>query len=188
MDLARVLAADLRDLAVDLSANAYTRQTLAMLQLSLYRQVPSALGAVITLTDRDVPGCPIGINLLVQPVEPHEIAAALLIPLDVVEPPCNGNVVFYATTPTAFAELAPALAAALDVDPGSFNHQPDLPHTSVVPGITGLMDFSAVNRAVGVLVNRGRSLTAARTELQRRADKSQTDLPTAAQTLLNSPL
>jgi hypothetical protein len=186
VDLPRSLAADLRALGVDLTATAYPREALGVLDRDLHRQVPSALGATITVTHAEVAECPMQINLVDRPVEPAEIAAALLIPLGDLAPPVTGHVVLYAGAAGAFAELVVALAAALDLAAGSFDQHPELPRSLISPGVTGFRSFAIVNRAVGVLVNRGRTVPEARIELRRRADQSRTGLPMAAQTLLDS--
>jgi hypothetical protein len=184
-DLAKALAADLRDLAIDLDAGSYTGVTLAMLQRNLHRAVPSALGACITVVSEVTSGAGIRINLLTRVLDPAEIAAALRIPLrQLAAGPTS--VVLYAGQPGALEEIAVALGRALRLDPGDLDQHPVLPVTPVHPGTSGLHDFSVVNRAIGVLMNRGHTMVQARAELSQRAERSGTDLPAAAQALLTS--
>lgn len=185
-ELGRVLAADLRDLAVDLSAGGYTRTTLAMLEHNLRRSVPSALGATVSLSDRRDPLRPVTVNLVPRTVHPEEVASVLSVPLVTLGTAMRGTVTFYASLPDAFHDLAADLGAAFDLAQDDLDRDARPPTRPIEPGITGLLDFSLVNRALGVLLNRGHSLPGARLELQSRAADARTDIVDAARAVLAS--
>jgi hypothetical protein len=186
MDLPRALAADLRDLAVDLSADGYTHTTLAMIEHNLRRPVPSILGASVTLHTPASPGAPVVVNFVGRTIDPHEISAALVLPLPGLTQPRAGSITFYAAQPDAFTQLRPQLAQALHLDPGQIDPQPPLPVKPVRPGADGLHDFAVVNRALGVLLNRGHTLDTARATLANQAKGSQTDITAAAHAFLGT--
>ena len=174
--LALALVADLRDLAVDLAAGGYTRTTLAMLERDLLRSVSSALGATMTLHrgpgQRRSP-----VDLVARTLQPEEIHATLCVPLRAAERMLSASITFYAAHACAFVDLAVDLADLLGVpvDPRS-----TLPDHPVEPGTSGLTDLTTVNIALGHLLNRGRTLTQARTELAALAEHHDTDLTGAA--------
>ncbi len=184
MDLA--LLADLRDLTVDLGASGYTRTTLAMLERDLLRNVPSALGATVALL-ADEPGrLPIEVHLVARTVRPDEIASALQVPLARLAPTVNGSITFWAGEPGALGDLAADLVAAFGLVPVDVDQDPDRPRGPLAPTVEGLQDFSLVNRALGVLMNRGHTLAAARAELDRRAALRGLELVAAARAVIGS--
>ena len=181
----RVLASDLRDLALDLQAGSYTRTTVAMFQRDLRRAVPSALGATISF-DLDTPtGIPKESNLVERTLEPAEIAAGLRIPLVLPQQSLGGRVLVYASEPGAFDDVVKRLAALLDAQAGPVDASPTLPSDPVRPSVVAVEDFSLVNEALGVLMNRGLTLTEARVDLQARAAEGRSGLPAAARRLLD---
>lgn len=179
------LAADLRDLALDLQAGTYTRTTVAMLQRDLRRAVPSALGATISF-DLDAPsGVPREIHLVERTLDPDDIAAGLRIPLILPQQSVSGSILFYAGEPGAFDDVARELLALLHTRPGLADHAPSLPAAPVSPSVVDVEDFSLVNDALGVLIHRGYSLAEARAGLQDRAAQDRSGLPQAARGLLD---
>ncbi len=118
----------------------------------------------------------------------------------------DSQVVFYAGTPGAFVDLAADLGHALDVPfthggrPTEDGHvglgdgQPhdqrhlvldaDLPPLTLVSGLTGLDDVSAINRAVGILMNQGHHPHRAHAELRRQATAAGVETPIYAARLL----
>ena len=80
--------------------------------------------------------------------------------------------------------MAPTPNSCSKVPISTRNPEPPLPSGPVVPRADGLQDFNVVNRALGVLLNRGHTLDTARVELGSRAE--QTDLTAAAYALLAS--
>ncbi|RYZ31735.1 MAG: hypothetical protein EOP01_02745 [Propionibacteriaceae bacterium] len=181
MDVFRALAADLRDLAVDLSVGGYTRTTMAMLEYNLRRKVPSILGASIALQTSEVL---VVVHFVSRVLEPDEIGAVLVLPLAGLPVPRTGSITFYAGEPGGFTVLIPDLAQALHLDPSDIDPHPSLPTTPISPRVDGLQDFAVVNRALGFLLNRGHTLDTARTELVNHAQHHQTDLTAAAHDIL----
>lgn len=187
MDLARALAADLRDLAVDLSAGGYTRTTLAMLDRNLRRSVVSTLGSTVTLVAAAPTGATISVNFVSRVVEPHEIAAALGSPSDRWFPGQRFDRLQLQRTRRL---RAPRRRAGRSAGPGPARGRP-APDGAEHPrlaerNVEGLEDFSLLNRALGVLMNRGYSVDEARAELGLHAQRSHTAVTAAAQTLLAS--
>jgi hypothetical protein len=181
----QVLAADLRDLALDLQAGTYTRTTVAMVQRDLRRAVPSALGATVFF-DLDTPsGVPKGINRCEQTLDPSEIAAGLRLPLILPQQSLSGWILCYAARPGAFDVVVEELLTLLDTDRALVDRAPGLPSSPVSPSLAEVEDFSVVNEALGVLISRGDSLTEARNSLQDDATQVRTGLPGAARALLD---
>lgn len=183
---ARALAADLRDLGVDLEAGSYTSTTLAMFRRDLLRAVPSALGGTVRVETLEGHGSPVEIHLVDRTLHPHDIAAGLLLSLDQVREGLVGSVLLYAGQPGAFHDLAADLRATAGAESHQVDEHPPLPRQPVSPSVDGLQNFSLVNRALGVLIGRGYSLVQARTELADRAEQASTDLSHAAQRLLST--
>lgn len=186
MDLARALAADLRDLAVDLTVDGYTRTTIAMIEHNLRRNVTSVLGASITLDTPTSPETPVVVNFVTRTISPSEIADVLEVALPGLVPPRTASVVFYAAEPDAFAQLRPLLLGELHLDPTAVEAHRPWPTTPISPHIDGLRDFAIVNRALGVLLHRGHTLDSARVELARLAALTETGITAAAEHVLGS--
>ena len=148
---------------------------------ALRAAVPSYRGMCLTLVEN---GHPIRVATFLPSQDGESIAASLRLPLGALAPGfhVDSQIVFYATTPGAFVDLAADLGYALniatitpsppvrplispEVDGHSGadhrdGHRPitlddDLPPVTLVSGVTGLDDLSAINRAVGVLIDQG---------------------------------
>lgn len=184
MDIVRALAADLRDLSVDLSDDGYASTTLAMIEHNLRRSVPSVLGASITLRTPVSPGAPVVVHFVDRTITADEIGAALTLPLPGLAPPRTGSITFYAEQHDAFGSLVSRLAEALLLDPSQIDQQAPPPGTLITPGANGLDDFAVINRALGVLLHRGHTLAGARVELASRAERQKIDITAAAHALL----
>lgn len=176
-----VIAAHLRDLAVDLSEGGYTPTTLALLTRDLRRRVPSALGSTIELTRGSThPG--VQLNLVARVVHPDEIRSAIRVPLPSPMVSFTASITIYARQPEALNDLAVELAAILEVP---VDEHPVLSQRAIEPGTAGLTDFTLVNIALGHLLNRGRTIDQARAELARHALDHKSDLAGAARELLD---
>lgn len=81
----------------------------------------------------------------------------------------DSQVVFYAATPGAFVDLGADLGHALDAPTAQIVLDADLPPITLEAGLTGLDDVSAINRAVGILMNQGHHPHQAHAELHRQA-------------------
>jgi hypothetical protein len=111
------------------------------------------------------------------------VGTSLRLPLVLVSPAVDpeSRVVFFAGTPGAFTDLAADLSYALggipvehgrtgvDGQPNVIVLDSDLPLVSPVSGLTGLAELSALNRAIGMLVDHGRDIEQARQVLRRDA-------------------
>ena len=181
----RVLAADLRDVALDLQAGSYTRTTLAMFQRDLRRAVPSGLGATISFDLDAHSGVPKEMHLLERTLDPSEIAAGLRIPLTPPPQSIAGSVLLYASLRGAFDDVVEGLLTLLDSHTGLADLAPVLPHTPLSPSFGAVTDFSVVGDALGVLINRGLTLTEARADLHDCAAQAHISLPAAARKLLD---
>ena len=87
---------------------------------------------------------PVVVNLVTRTVDAHEVNAVSRTSLAEIAPATTGWVDLYAGDPAAFDE------AQLRDDESPALHQ-----GPIAPGIDGLEDFSTVNHALGVLLNRG---------------------------------
>lgn len=107
------------------------------------------------------------------------VVASLRLPLDAVAPvEPGGMVTFFATNAGAFVDLAADLDHALG---GAFAVlDDDLAAAHLPPGIHGLDDMSAVNRAIGYLIGGGWTPAEAEAELDRRAAHAGLSRPAAA--------
>jgi len=151
------------DLDLDLQAGSYTRTTVAILQRDLRRAIPSALGATVSF-DLDVPcGTPKEMHLLERTLDPSEIATGLRFPRILPQRSLAGSILFYAAEPGVFDDVVEDLSMLVGMSRELIDQSPALP---VSPSVVNVEDFSVVNDALGVLMNRGDSLTEARTALQ----------------------
>ncbi len=111
------------------------------------------------------------------------VGTSLHLPLVLVSPAVDpeSRVVFFAATPGAFTDLAADLSYALggipvergrtgvDGQPNVIVLDSDLPLVSPVSGLTGLAELSALNRAIGMLVDQGHDIEQAHQVLRRDA-------------------
>ncbi|GAB2586105.1 hypothetical protein GCM10009593_26440 [Microlunatus antarcticus] len=161
-------------------------RALALLE-DLTRVVPSMLGMSISLEPNEHGGTALDINLVPHTLEAGDVASALRLTGQQLTPGTATVVTFYANLPGAFAEEAAALLATGRVRPDDLDQDPALPTAPVRPGVFGLDDSAAVQHALGVLVERGLSLTQAQAELNDNAHASaSTVLPRAAQRPLHA--
>jgi len=109
---------------------------------------------------------------------------SLRVPLSLLSPDhdAGGSVIFYAGTPGAFVDLAADLGFVLKAAvttssthgdqieaPLDLILDGDLPLSIDASGITGLSELSAINRALGMLIDQGHSADHAREILRRAA-------------------
>lgn len=193
-ELSVALAADLRDLTGGLLRGGYTQTTIALLDRNLRHSVPTALGASLVIDRVDVGGT-LRLDLVTRTVDPAEVRAAMRVHLDDVRPDVRGWVDFFASVAGAFDRLAADLRRVLSSGPGEpadgpevgveVDEQAPLPTRPLVPGLSGLTDFSRVDHALGILLNRGYTLPAARELLRCRALQTGTDVQAVATDIIN---
>ena len=143
--------------------------------------IPSLLGLNLTMM---VAGDLVTLAATVSP-DPPPAATSLHIPLHQLAPATPGSAVtFYASRPGAFVDLAADVRHAYSLD----SHVVIDGHlqTSLTPSrVTGLVEFSMINRAIGMLIEHGHPPATARDELHRRAERAGRTLSGAAQHLLD---
>lgn len=148
---------------------------------------PSGVAVSFTLDPEDQPVTIIAINST-----GHRYAPAMTVRLP--RPSNNGParqpavLVVFATDTVALTRLAADLTALLGIDPGriTFAAATPVPQTATADLVLSeqLADRSAVNRALGALLDQGWVPTEGRSELQRRADDAGATLTQAAATVL----
>lgn len=148
---------------------------LTILVTDLRAAVPSFRGLQVIIVNS---GQPITLTDLLPAGTDGAALASLRVPLSLIGPDHDGGsrVVFYAGTPGAFVDLAADLSYVLEATTSRDGEtsrrlvlDADLPSNAVVSGLTGLAELSAVNRAVGILIDRGHTRDHAYAILQRAA-------------------
>lgn len=186
MALSAALAADLTMLTQALGRDDVDLQTeLGELAAELRRAVSSYLGLSVTITMNT------GQISFGAGEDPRPLAAAsLLIPLSVTaNPRVETTLVLFAATPGAFVDLAADLAVVPGVGSSALvldGHLSRLAGPADSVGMDGLPAYVTINRAIGVLVDRGHTPDAARRELHRRAESDGNRLPVVAEQVLRS--
>ena len=137
--------------------------------------IPSYSGLQVTILSSDQP---VTLTELIPQQTDGAVTTSLRVPLSLLGPEHHegSRIIFYASTPGAFVDLAAdlgyVLKAAVRMDhldgdgaasdaapyaepPRSLALDGDLPQNLEVSGLTGLSEFTAVNRAIGILIDRG---------------------------------
>jgi hypothetical protein len=186
VDITESLAEHLRILGGDPDPGHRLAAGLSQLGRDLAVAVPSCLAVSIVLVRL---GGEITVSALARTADPAAVLASLAVPLSAGEP--GGLLVMRAGEAGAFLLLADDLDGLLGPD-----HPPiDVDqHLTLPPVGTGeslaaaLADLRAVNQGIGVLLDRGLPPEAARRELQRRAQDTNTSVGVASRVLLASLL
>jgi hypothetical protein len=155
---------------------------LAVLADDLRAVVPSFIGLAMTIR---VGGNPVTLAA-VAPFEARAAGATLQLPLDALgAAPLVGTVVFYAANPGAFVDLGADSRRIFSLD-GQVVIDGHLASDLGHPGVRGLTEATAVNRAIGILIERGGSGLDARDELRRRAAAAGHTVLDAAELLIDT--
>lgn len=184
MQLPRGLSADLSTLTdalqqpgVDLQASV---QSLAA---SLRASIDSYLGLTVLLAREGVPIC---FDLMDDYPPDGQAATSLMLALGAfAEVEAATEIVFYATTPGAFVDLDADLSHELGVKAGAVvldEHRTP----AMTTGMAGLLDWSGLNQAVGILIEQGSPAATARSELDARAAGAGLSPPLAARELIEA--
>lgn len=180
MEVPTALLSDLAQLADSVDLDAGLLQTpLSALVAELRAAVGSYRGLQLTVV-RD--GQPVTLTDISDPDEDGSIVTSLRVPLSVLGPShdARSRVVFYASVAGSLIDLATDLGyvlktATITDDPkpdgavrdgdglaGPAHVRPpvlildtDVPPNPAVSGLTGLSEMSAVDRAVGIMIERG---------------------------------
>ncbi len=185
MDISADLAADLATLNGGLDdPDTDLEALLGALATSLPNAIASYQGMSMTFA---LDSHEVSFSVRDGPSSEAAVAASLLIPLSALSSAGAGSsLVLYATTPGAFVDLAADLSYALDLDAASLilDEHRTMPEDSAGAGMLGLRAHTAINQAIGVLIERGHTPESAYQELRRRADLDGGDVPAAAEQLL----
>lgn len=181
MDISAALAADLMALTHALDdPDAGLDAGLRALIADLGRAVSSYTGLRMTIA---IDGHAVSFGVLDKATAPP--ATSLLVPLAALTPTdVVGTLLIYAATPGAFVDLAADLGFALGIDLSRLVLDRHLDPLAEYDGTIGLDDHSAINQAIGVLIDRGSTPESARDELHRLAALDHGDLRTAAVALI----
>lgn len=182
MDVPRALSEQLSALTDALDDPGTDLQAvLAVLVDDLRAVVPSFLGLRMTLR---LGGDPITLTAIDADRE-TAASASLQLPLDeLAGAGPDSVVVFYAGSPGAFVDLAVDTRRAYGLDGQVVLDSHLIPATDA-SGVTGLDDLTAINRAVGVLIDQGHHPDEANGELLRLAENDRSRIPEAARRLLD---
>jgi len=153
----------------------------------LARAVNSYLGLEITITD--IAG-PVSLTAWRDDRNHDVIGSSLLISLPSICAATPGStLILYAAKPGAFVDLTADLSFALGEPLTAFvldQHLDHHLHAGAHSELTGLAEFSQINRAIGVLVACGHTPKQAHAELWHRATDAHQDLHTTAKVILSS--
>lgn len=159
--------------------------TLSLLASAVAYAVPSYLGLSVWVSPSDEP---VEITTLAGDLARAKIRTSLRMPF--AEGPWPPGpavmIVLYAGFPGAFADLAADLAWLTRRDLGDIGLDVDLGDDVRTSRVTSLRARSALDQAMGVLVGRGRTPGAARSELDALAERAGTDTHAAALTLIDA--
>lgn len=204
MDLSTVLGRHLHDLVDGLGTDdGILTDAMAVLVGDLGAAVSSYLGLRLSLV---LDGWPVTLSAF-PPLDGGRPVTSLRLALSGLDRGFDAasHVVFYAGTPGAFVDLAAdfaylhgqgwgrdptGLPVAMDDPAAGDGHRAlvvldvDLPPPTVVAGFTGLAEYAAINRALGVLLERGHPPDQARAALHHGASVAGMDLPGYAAGLL----
>ena len=168
MEISAALVADLTSLTDSLDQpDTDLEALLRALADDTRRAVRSYLGLTMTLI---VDGYPVTLTAMDEFADPGDIATSALLPLPALCDAEPGSViVFYAGKAGAFVDFAADLSFALGLGLDVIVLDEHLTPPRAVSGLTGLVEMSQVNQAIGILIERGHTPEGARTELHRFA-------------------
>jgi hypothetical protein len=183
--LTAALAADLVAIAQALDDRGIElTDALHLLAETIGLAVPSYLGLDITVV---ADGLPVTLTAPQREADPSQICTSLYIPLPAICPVEQGSALFtYAGTAGAFVDLAADLSWLLDLDPESLVLDQHIPDQGAPLTRTSLTDFSVINQAIGVLIERGHTPESAHQHLHMLAASDHNDLTRAADNVLST--
>jgi hypothetical protein len=146
--------------------------------------VPSYLGLDITIvTD----GLPVTLTALQHRANPGQTVTWLYVPLPAMCPVEQGSALcMYAGVAGAFVDLAADLSWLLDLDPESLVLDQHVPAEGAPLTRFSLTNFSLINQAIGVLIERGHTPKNAHQRLHTVAANDSNDLTRAAAKILST--
>jgi len=185
VDTSTALAADLNGLSDALNdgnVDGQLAQSMRAMRKDAQGAVHSLVGFSITVS---MSGQDVTLTSLGNSVQSADVVVSLRVPFDPRATGISGAATFYAAQAGAFDTLADELGRLLGAP-----EQVLVPDASVPPrlvsGLTGAVELSVINRALGVLIEMGYTPAEAQHQLRWRADRSRVSLPDVAQQLLSS--
>jgi len=121
----------------------------------------------------------------VDPQDALDAGATLQVPLDPMGGPAGSTVLFYAANPGAFVDLGADTRRIFGLD-GAVIIDGHLAIDPGVQGVNGLAESTAINRAVGILIEQGCSPAEAQRQLRRRAADVGSTVRAAAEQLIRA--
>jgi hypothetical protein len=185
VDISTAVSANLTEL--DTACHRHVAQTdqlvrsIDALRSAAKEAVGSLLGLSITVTvdSQDVT------LTSVDGVEQSDVGSSLQLPLSAITPLLDGVAVLYAGKPEAFVDLAQELHRLLGRQADGLRLDENLA-TGVTSGLTGVEELSKINRAIGVLIDRGHTVAESHQYLQRQANAARVRVHQAAERLLET--
>ena len=179
MEIAPELVADLARLSGALEDPDTDLETLLR---QLGRDLKDAVGSYVGLTITiQTEGGLTKVTALEHGRAHQEILSSLLIPLALLAPAQQGSsVILYGARSGAFVDIAADLSWALGVSPSRFVLDKHCDGDLAAWTHSGLAELSAINQAIGALIERGSPPDEARATLRARAEDSGTEIHTVA--------
>jgi hypothetical protein len=184
----RLITDDISDLFSDLAVpDPVTGQpvdledSLTALTLSLRHAVPSYRGLALTLV---IDEQPVSVTSA-ERGDTSDITTSLCLSLAWVPLlRTDSQIIFYASVPGSFVDMAADLAVALGSE--GLRLDEDIP-LAIVSDLTGIARLSTINEAVGVLIGHGHTPDGAQRELRHIAETTRVSIQRAAETVTDSP-
>jgi hypothetical protein len=188
VDTPTLLIEDIHNLFFELAVpdgfggqSAELEKSLTALTQAVKSAAPSYRGLALTLI---IDKQPVNVTSA-EPGNTSDIATSLRLSLAWVPSlSADSRITFYASTPGTFVDLAADLAFALHSH--SIRLDEDIP-SALVSDLTGVGKLSAINKAVGVLINHGHTPDSAQRELRHTADATPCSIQKAAETVTDNP-
>ena len=181
------LAENIRDLFDGLDQSpSQVEKSLASLRRDLKLAVRSSVG--LTLTIAMEPDQRITLTSIDHFTESSDIVTSLRLPMSWASMETGSMIILYAGVPGAFVDLAADLSYSLRLPPGTIVLDEDTTAPVSESGLTGTTESSTINRAIGVLIDRGYTPATAGAHLLHQAGELQRDLHQAATRILKSAL
>jgi hypothetical protein len=171
MNISGVLSTDLSEFLTDLDpAGPEVLQAMSLLRRDLTLAVPSFQALRLAF---QLEGVPIALTVAdgIRPV-----VTTMRLPLWWLSTEQDASsITFYAAAPGAFVDLAADLTHSLGLEANAVvldGLTPEVLAVALSSGLTGLAGFTAVNRAIGMLMAAGFDIDDARAELAARAART----------------
>jgi hypothetical protein len=187
VDTPTLLIDDIHNLFSDLAVpdgvaeqSVELENSLTALTEAVKSAAPSYRGLALTLV---IDMQPVSVTSA-EPGNTSDIATSLRLSLAWIQSlGADSRITFYASTPGTFVDLAADLSFALDSD---IRLDEDIPPV-LVSDLTGVGKLSAINKAVGVLINHGHTPDSAQRELRHTAASTPSSIQKAAEAVTDNP-